>query len=156
LIHIFLKTNFVKISKNKENNIMSLLGQLAGAAISMADSTLDPCLVCGTSTTKRHESGYALCEGDCTSLAEEVWSKTDKMEIATYTPSGKKAIAPIMVVGTAKGYNTAFSSATFQMKKEAAALNAGGVFGIQYNYKPYVNSAGNRVIEIMAYGTAVK
>ena len=135
---------------------MSLLNAIVNTAVSVNDSMYDPCLVCGTDTKERHDSGYALCAGDCTALAEEVWSKTDKMEIATYTPSGKKAMAPIMVVGSAKGYNTAFSSATFQMKKEAAALNAGGVFGIQYNYKPYVNSAGNRGIEIMAYGTAVK
>ena len=135
---------------------MSLLGAMVNTAIKVGDQAFDPCLVCGKDTKERHDSGYALCSGDCTNTAEDVWSKTDKMEIATYTPSGKKAIAPIMVVGSAKGYDTAFSSATFQMKKEAAALNAGGVFGIQYNYKPYVNSAGNRVIEIMAYGTAVK
>ena len=126
-------------------------------AMSLADSFMDNCAVCSQSTADTDENSGLNCCKKCVSELEDVLSRTGKVHISTLSPNGSfEQISPIMVIGTSKAYNLAFDSATFKLKKNALALGATSVVGVQYQFRSSLNAAKNRVCEIMAFGTAIK
>ena len=126
-------------------------------ALSFADGFMDNCAVCSESTNNTDEnSGLNVCK-KCAPELEDVLAKTGRVHISTLSPNGSfEQISPIMVIGTSKAYNLAFDSATFKLKKNALALGATSVVGVQYQFRSSLNAAKNRVCEIMAFGTAIK
>jgi len=136
---------------------MGLLGDLAGMAVKAGDAMMESCVVCGKDTKDRDEvSGIAACK-NCKDELGQKFTDTASIEVSTLQPSGpSNVLSPVSVLGSGKAYQTAFSAVTFKLKSQAYEMGAKKVCGTQYQFTKAVSSGGNQVIEIMAFGTAIK
>ena len=137
---------------------MGLLSDVVDFAAKTADATKEDCVVCGNSTDERDEvTGIAACK-NCKEELGQKFTDTASVEVSTLQPSGSSysVVSPVSVMGSGKVYQNAFSAVTYKLKAEAFEMGAKKVCGTQYQFRTAVSSAGNQVIEIMAFGTAMK
>jgi hypothetical protein len=136
---------------------MGIFGDMIDAGLKAADAGMEDCVVCGTSTGDRDEvTGIPACD-KCKNDLGQKFIDTTNIEVSTLSPSGNyNVVCPISVLGSGKVYQNAFNAVTFKMKGAALDVGAKKICGTQYQFRTAVSSAGNQVIEIMAFGTAVK
>lgn len=136
---------------------LDALGDIADAANKAADAGKEDCVVCGTSTADRDEvTGIPACN-NCKEALGQKFTETTSIEVSTLAPSGNySVVSPVSVLGSGKVYQNAFNAVTFKLKGAAVDVGAKKICGTQYQFRTALSSAGNQVIEIMAFGTAIK
>tara|TARA_Y100001935_G_C17278676_1_gene496164 strand:+ start:1241 stop:1651 length:411 start_codon:yes stop_codon:yes gene_type:complete len=136
---------------------MGFLDDLAGAAMKAADAGVEDCVVCGKGTSDRDEvTGIPACN-KCKDELGQKFTETTSIEVSTLAPSGSySVVSPVSVLGSGKVYQNAFNAVTFKLKGAAVDVGAKKICGTQYQFRIARSSAGNQVIEIMAFGTAIK
>ena len=136
---------------------MGFLSDALAAGLKMADAGMEDCVVCSTSTGDRDEvTGIPACN-KCKEELGQKFTDTTNIEVSTLPPNGNyQVVSPVSVLGSGKVYQNAFNAVTFKLKGSALDVGANKICGTQYQFRTAVSSAGNQVIEIMAFGTAVK
>lgn len=136
---------------------MGIFDDVVGMAVKAADAGMEDCVICSKSTKDRDEvTGIAACNS-CKDDLGQKFTDTANIEVSTCQPPGTyTVVSPVSVLGSGKVYTNAFNAVTFKLKAAALGVGAKSICGTQYQFRTSVSSGGNQVIEIMAFGTAVK
>ena len=136
---------------------MGFLDEVGSFIAKTADAGVETCVVCDTETRDRDEvTGIAACN-KCKENLGKQFGDTSSIEVSTLMPHGSyEVLSPVSVLGSGKVYQTAFNAVTYKLKSSAYDIGAKKICGTQYQFRTALSSAGNQVIEIMAFGTAIK
>jgi len=136
---------------------MGFLDDIVSSVAKAGDAKMEDCVICGSSTSDRDEvTGIPACN-KCKEDLGQKFTDTLNIEVSTLNPSGDyDVISPVSVLGSGKVYQNAFNAVTFKLKGVALDVGAKKICGTQYQFRTALSSAGNQVIEIMAFGTAIK